>query len=285
MQVEEPVVLKMAELQELFTTTKRFAEQASELFSILEYLHSLESEFVSIAYEATGMALAQKDLTVGKELTLWTQFLEKHAADHAVQVHIGLGWALGQYRMDVEPYLKASAPFLAWRIWDGYGYYDGFFRKRKAWQGLLPDGIGEKAAEVYTQGIGRSLWYVCKADISKIRAKISNFPLEKQQHLWRGVGIASTYVGGISSEQRAQLWAAAADCQPQLAAGSALAIMSRAKANTLLDDNKQIAKEWCGLTIRQMLQLVEQKAKNSVNNTPWVYHTWIQKIDEEFKIE
>lgn len=282
MQVTEQIVNKTILLQELFKTTQQFVETESNLDLISDYLEQQNIEFISIAYEATAMVLAQKDLAKGNTLSLWKAFLIQKGQYHAIQIHIGLGWALGQKRLNPEPYITNLEPLLAWRVWDGYGYYDGFFRKRKTLQGLLPEHINERAMMVYTQGIGRSLWYTCKADLSKLQQLIDAFSTDRKIDIWRGVGIASTYVGGGDVSYWQQLWNMAAPYQPQLAAGAALAIKSRNLAKTIVQDTELIAHEWLQLSITQIVNLLEKKASDSIVASPWVYHTWIAKIDKEF---
>jgi len=225
----------------------------------------------------------QKDLQNGNDLVFWSDFLQNYAENHATQVHIGLGWALGQERLSTDEYLDKLQPLLSWRILDGYGYYDGFFRRRKVLQGLLPEGVVGQAVNVYTQGVGRSLWYTSKGSISKLLKMIEMLPQERHADLWRGIGIASTYVGGLDTELSHKLWEVAGSYQNRLAAGAALAIKSRVAAKTIAEEDKNHRNEWCQLTIFQLVSLLKQMEPPLNVDSRDTYHLWITNIDEVFK--
>ncbi|WMX14615.1 MULTISPECIES: DUF1702 family protein [unclassified Aureispira] len=284
MNAENRVAEKMQILQELFQSTKAFVEQTTDLSDVIKFLtQHKNSEFVSIAYEAVAMVLALNDLEQGKTLDTWQVFLEKYAQEHAVQVHIGLGWACGQQRLNPSLWINMTTPLLGWRIWDGYGYYDGFFRKRKVLQEAYPPNILEEELQVYWQGAGRSFWYTCKGNREKLQKISSKIPLNYQASFWRGIGIASAYVGGLRSEDCQQLWQLAATYQAQLKAGAALAIKSRVAANTVVEDTEILAREWFNLPILKIIDLLNNNAIDStVANAAW-YHTWIMQLDEVFK--
>lgn len=281
--MERNINNKMMALQGLFKTTKAFAEGKPELSSIIEFINEQgEEEFVSIAYEAAAMALALQDLEKGTTLDTWRLFLDNYASDHAVQVYVGLGWACGQERLNPMHWIQELTPLYAWRIWDGYGYYDGFFRKRKVLQGVVPETISEKGLSVYWQGVGRSFWYTCKGDLAQLQKVVTKIPSNHQVDFWRGIGIACTYVGGQSLENCRKVWEMAGAYQAQLRAGAILAIKSRFDANTVVKDTEMIAQEWCKLPILKIIDLLKNKVLDSTVADAMVYHTWIAKLDEGF---
>ena len=53
----------------------------------------------------------------------------------------------------------------------------------------------------YIQGFGRSLWYTTKGNFNKVTKIIDAFDEKYQKHLWRGLGVAIAYVGGLSQEE------------------------------------------------------------------------------------
>lgn len=282
---ENKVADKMMILQERFKSTKAFVEEGHDIPSIIQFINQeTDREFVSIAYEAAAMGLALRDLKEGTTLDTWQLFLDDYAEQHRVQVYIGLGWACGQQRLNPNLWVQKLAPLYAWRIWDGYGYYDGFFRKRKVLQGSLPENISEKELSVYWQGVGRSFWYTCKGNRDKLQKIETQIPSNYQLDFWRGIGIASTYVGGLGLEECKELWQLAGIHQPQLRAGAGLAIKSRAAANTIVEDTQIIAKEWCQLPILKIIDLLTNKAIDSTVANAMPYHTWIAKLDKAFNI-
>lgn len=274
---------KMGRLQELFKSTKAFVEGKPELSSIIAFIKEQEeTEFISIAYEAAAMVLALQDLEKGTTLDTWRNFLDNYAKEHSVQVYVGLGWACGQERLDPMQWIQELTPLFAWRIWDGYGYYDGFFRKRKVLQGAVPETISEKGLSVYWQGVGRSFWYTCKGNIAQLEKIVTKIPSNYQVDLWRGIGIACTYVGGQSLEDCQKVWQMGGTYQAQLKAGAVLAIKSRSDAKTIVEDTEMIAQEWCKLPILKIIDLLKNKVLDSTVADRMEYHTLIAKLDEGF---
>jgi len=280
MEPEHTIVDKMRTLQDLFKSTQAFVKEGHELPSIVQFIHQeteTKKEFISIAYEAVAMGLALQDLEKGTTLKTWQTLLNTYASQHATQVYIGLGWACAQQRLDPSIWIPQMTPLLAWRIWDGYGYYDGFFRKRKILQGTFPENISEKGLSVYWQGVGRSFWYTCKGDRTALQKIALKIPLEYKESFWRGIGIASTYVGGQSLVDCRELWELAGIYQLQLCVGATLAIKSRAGASAIVKDTEIIAQEWCKLPIPKIINMLDEKAMDATS-----YHTWIAKIEKSF---
>lgn len=283
MKGENNIVDKMASLQELFKSTKLFVEGRPELSSVIEFINEqAEEEFISIAYEAAAMVLALQDLEKGTTLDTWRDFLDNYAHQHAVQIYIGLGWACGQNRLDPMLWIPTLTPLFTWRIWDGYGYYNGFFRKRKVLQGDVPETITKKGLPLYWQGVGRSFWYTCKGNRTQLQKVSTKIPSNYQADFWRGIGIACTYVGGQKLTDYQEIWEMAGAYQAQLRTGAALVIKSRSDANTIVKDTEIIAQNWFNLSILKILDLLKNKVLDSTVENEVIYHTLIVKLDERF---
>jgi hypothetical protein len=283
MELENKIATKMALLQELFKSTRAFVDEGHGLPEIVQFINErTNEEFISIAYEAAAMSLALQDLEKGTKLDTWQMFLDDYAKEHMVQVYVGLGWASAQKRLSPTIWIQDSDPLSAWRIWDGYGYYDGFFRRRKVLQGALPENISGKELSVYWQGVGRSFWYTCKGKRAQLQKTITKIPSVYQADFWRGIGIASTYVGGLGLMDCQELWKMADIYQPQLAAGTALAIKSRFAANTIVTDTELMATEWCKLPILKIVDILKNEALDSRAVNAASYHAWVLKLDQTF---
>jgi Protein of unknown function (DUF1702) len=90
---------------------------------------------------------------------------------------------------------------MVFRIFDGRGYYDGLFRARHSWKARRhPDDLHVPTLTPYYQGIGRSLLYNCQGKIENVCSIINAFPQERQQDLWRGVGLSASIIGGFDKE-------------------------------------------------------------------------------------
>lgn len=163
-------------------------------------LDKYDSDFRSVAYESASMCMALHDLKHGQPLTRWKDFLQNYGNVYTVQYYIGLGWAFAQMQISPASELYVFEPEYAGRIADGYGYYDGFFRRRKSIeQKSLPEWIGKSALQNYNQGIGRSLWYSLNADVKRTVEIISTFPPERKEFIFRGLGIAMTFTKALDS--------------------------------------------------------------------------------------
>jgi len=270
------VVERMNCLQAVFKDAKMYAAAATNQEAIAVYNNTLAAPFVSVAYEAAAMALAVKDCQEGEQLNNWMPFLEQNRA-HTTQIYIGLGWALAQERKAWNTYLDKLNPLWTWRVVDGYGYYDGFFRRRKVFQGIYADGLTPEGLTVYMQGLGRSLWYTAKGDAQKLLGLLEKLPKEQQPNLWRGIGIASTYVGGEDLSEKGQaLWNAAESYRGALATGVAMATDSRIKAGTLDEYSQWAVRKWCQLSVEELSAVLAEKKKKSA------YFDWIKELETFF---
>ena len=269
-------------IQKIFLEAKAFAEKEKDVDEIVAYLENISGRFLSIAYEGVSMGLALKILSEDHPLDSWSEFLHKYAQKHSVQFHIGLGWAFAQKRKSPENYLHKMTPLSRWRVLDGYGYYEGLFRRRKPFQHLLSNKFKENELKAYSFGLGRSLWYRCKGNIDSLLSLIKDLPIYQQKDLWRGVGVASSYVGGGDDVLWQSLWIAAAEFQPQLAAGSAMCLWSVNNAKILFNSGFCLACQWSGLKEHELINIMKKKETTLNLKSENVYFLWVNIIDEMF---
>ena len=124
MNTDYTVAQKMETIQSVFREVQDFYSETTQL-------DNYEIEFRSIAYEAASMCVALNDFKTYDELRDWFVFLKEKGTLHATQIHVGLGWALAQNEIDTSVILPALDSMMRYRVLDGYGYYEGFFRRRK----------------------------------------------------------------------------------------------------------------------------------------------------------
>lgn len=250
-------------LQAVFKQAKEYATTSEDVEAMAIYNNTLVAPFVSVAYEATAMVLAIADSNAGDNLRLWAKLLSQHK-EHATQIYIGLGWALAQERKRWNSYLEDLNPIYTWRVVDGYGYYDGFFRRRKVFQGSYPEGLTEEALSVYMQGLGRSLWYTSKGEVTKLLSLLNKLPQVQLPNLWRGIGIASTYVGGEELKMGVPtLRNAIGSYQAAFVTGAAMAIESRKKAAIIDHYSQWASEEWCQMSVDELNKILIEKIKGS----------------------
>ena len=256
----------------------------NDMRSLFSYLENIDSSFQSIGYESASMAIALKDLEQKQELDDWLLFANGPAIAHKSQVYVGLGWAIAKLNLPFLHVTRKIDPRLYHRVIDGCGYYDGSFRQRQTLlQQTPPAYIPRGALTIYYQGVGRSLWYTCNADLNNIFNKIGSFPETLHPNLWRGIGIAVAYVGGCNEDTLLSLWQNGANHQIQLTRGAALAVRSRRDANLMTTETDQCFRVWMNLTPEEgyFLPIDTTDPANFIDDADYLH--WIATIEKELE--
>ncbi|MDF2451661.1 MAG: hypothetical protein K0S26_1165 [Bacteroidota bacterium] len=241
---EKEISLRIEKIKTIFQVSRDLTLTSPDLKELILQLDQTEPEFRSAAYEGASMGIALNDLNKNEILTSWNLFAERAPA-HAVQIHVGLGWAVAQQNYSVLPFFGITDVLLSSRVLDGYGYYDGIFRQRSSIKGQkIPEAIQPEMLSSYDQGIGRSLWYISKGDVTKIHELVSAFSLERRAALWTGIGVACAYVGGCDKDLLTSLFESAQELQNNLITGAMLATKSRLQASALTEDVKLAYNTW-----------------------------------------
>lgn len=226
------------EVQELFS-------QIAHQHNLVQKLNSYNPEFRSVAFEAASMCIALKDLKSEMALPNWKNFLYLFASAHTTQFYIGLGWALAQQQLSPNLFWDELKTNYRHRVLDGYGYYEGMFRRRKSMlQQLYPDWCNERCLPHYDQGLGRSIWYVSKANIQTSADTVVAFQQNRQAALWRGIGTAVAYAGGCTENELRELQHAAGIYASELFNGATLAANSRKEADCMTDSTALALQLW-----------------------------------------
>ncbi len=228
-----------------FQAARTMSESTGVSAELKGLLNNSDEYFRSVAYEGAAMGLAIRDLSNGVSRSgfpIWSSFLECHAAEHAVQVHIGLGWALAE-KMELVSLAHGLSDQDS--VIDGYGYYHAlFFRRSTIRTQSIPTQIGLDLLPYFDRGVGRSLWYISKGDLDILQKMVSAFADERKPHLWLGIGIAAAYVGGCTDAQMTDLYQTAGPFQLELLKGGNRTLTSRMKAGTALEDAERACSFW-----------------------------------------
>ena len=188
------------------------------------------------AFEGASMALTLLD-----RLTPWRRnrmqtLLNGRGAGHIYMMYVGAGWALARLPWRIRWPPPNMDPLLGWLAVDGYGFHQGYFHWPKyITRQAAPGGLSGYAHRVFDQGLGRSLWFVEGADVTRIPQTIDAFPAHRQPDLWSGVGLACAYAGGVDAAAVATLSAAAGPLRPQFAQGVVFAAKARHRAGNPTD--------------------------------------------------
>ncbi len=228
-----------SKIESIFAIFQIAQESASTIEDVNELIKKSEEtpiEFLSVAYEGAAMELALRDFSEGDKIDRWKALLEK-SKKHACQIYIGMGWAIAKEKRFPITFLEQINYNMQYRIWDGCGYYDGIFRQRHVIKGQNRfEYIEQKNYQAYDEGLGRSLWYLSKGDVTKATEMVYSFSSERQSDLWRGIGIACSYVGGFDEQILNALISSAKKHSTQLGIGAAMVAKSRIDANCLTNE-------------------------------------------------
>ena len=273
-------VQKIEIIQSIFRDVQDNFPDSYSLQNLAEKLDSREIEFRSIAYESASFCIGLKDLESGNNLNLWQNFLNEKGEHHATQIHVGLGWAFSQKQINPVPFLTQLQPMMRYRVPDGYGYYEGVFRKRKSVQSQQRfETEDEVASGAYDQGLGRSIWYLSKGNIDDAKNMIEVFAMDRQKDLWRGLGIAIAYAGGCDEEMLKNIFFKTELYQTQLATGAVMALVSSSIAQYISNDTELTCKIFCNKTPEQILafnRLILHRINIDDGNA---YPRWILEIE------
>lgn len=206
--------------------------QIKDLLDLEGALVNTDALFVSVAFEGAAAGLAYRQLQAGAmeiDVPNWPA--------HSAQVHIGIGWAIAELALRPDAYLNQFSGVMQGRVMDGFGYYSGLFRRRQCIQAMdIPEGIPTDLLTAFDQGLGRAMWYISKGETEPLVAMIGPFPEERKAGIWRGIGLASSYVGGLDAVGSERLVGTSGTYRAELLCGVLLCGAGRQNAKTDLTD-------------------------------------------------
>jgi hypothetical protein len=277
----QKAVANMVLIQQLFQASAMAASETMDDATLIASLEQNDKTFISIAYEASAMERALLDFNANDfAFSHWQAFLQL-APQHSTQIYIGLGWAIAKRRITIEQVEAVIKPLQLPRVLDGIGYCEGTFKQRLAVKEMkTPEWLNGNLRKGYDQGLGRSLWYTAKGNPDALNTLIEPFPENRKSDLWRGVGIAVSYVGGSDESEFQTIFKLAKENQVQLAIGAVLAASSRKEANAITKDLEIVCETWCGITLENALQLVAE-TKVIIQNEN--YFEWLELLKQKLQ--
>lgn len=257
------IASKIESIFAIFQMAQQDACSIDDVDELIKKLETTETEFLSVAYEGAAMELALKDFSEGDNITKWNALLEK-SKKHACQIYIGMGWAIAKEQRKSLPFIESLNSNMLYRIWDGCGYYDGIFRQRQVIKGQIRlEYIEEKNYSAYDEGLGRSIWYLNKGDVAKVSEMIQNFSSARHSDLWRGIGIACSYVGGFDEQTLNSLVPSAGQYSSQLGIGAAMVAKSRIDADSLTNEIELACSVFNQLTAEEAMKITVKHKSDS----------------------
>ena len=245
-------------------------------------LDRVDAELRGFAYEgaAMGVALANFFMPWRKRLAA---FIDGPGNPHVYMVHIGVGWALARLPLPLGFALRRLDPLLRWLAVDGYGFHQGYFQWRRYIAECRAPRFSGYTARAFDQGLGRSLWFVLGADVTRVAAGIARFPEHRQADLWSGVGLAATYAGGVDVSVLEALRTAAGGHLPHLAQGAAFAAKARLRAGNLTPHTETACQVFWGTPAADAARVTDDALLDLVAGaTEPAYEVWRQRIRDRF---
>lgn len=259
------------------------ALEETDLSILTQRLNSVDLELRGFSFEGAAMGLALFDLLTPWKKDRWRLFLKKGGAPHKYMMHVGAGWALAQLPW-FQTHPALVDPLLGWLVIDGYGFHRGYFQwPRYVVEQKLPKRLSPYAQRVFDQGLGRSLWFVDGADVSRIPATIASFDPARQGDLWSGIGLACTYAGGVDAVAIKALQSAARRYSSQLAQGAAFAAKTRQRAGNQVEHTDLACRIFCGLSADAAAAITDEALKDlSIDRARPPYQVWRERIQQAF---
>jgi hypothetical protein len=242
---------------------------SSKFAILIPHLNQVPLELRGYAYEGAAMGLTGLDCMLP-----WKSRLQAYIAGpgspHIYMVHIGAGEALARLRRKPESFIaRLPDRVLCWLVMDGYGFHEGFFaRQRYIDKQVVPTHLSQYARRIFDQGLGRSLWFTCGANVDVIAALITSFSPARQPDMWVGIGVGCAYVGGVEGEEVERLRTLAGPYKPQLALGAATVAKGRQRAGNPAPHTELASKILCGASSQEAAQMLDIAFENLPTDGP-----------------
>ncbi len=245
-------------------------------------LEEIDADHRGFAFEGAAMALTLLDVLMPWRRRL-RALLAGSGAAHVYMVHIGAGWAIARLPPARRAVLRGLDPLLRWLALDGYGFHQGFFHwPRAIVEHQIPNRLKGYAARAFDQGLGRSLWFVEGAEVSRVAATIATFPDSRHADLWSGIGLACAYAGGVDRAEVEDLMQAAGDFGSQMAQGSAFAAEARQRAGNPAAHTEQACRVLCRRSAEDAAKLTHAARRDLPGDAEEpAFEVWRRRIQSD----
>ena len=157
-------------------------------------LQTLPYQKLGFALEGAAMAMVMLDELCGSTAEHLAALLTRRTEAEQVLCAIGVGWASARLSKPCYWLPPELGPHYGPVVADGYGFHQGLFNQHRFSDRGFPSTAGELNAH-YDIGLGRALWFIHFGRVEPIARDIGRMPLDRQIHLWRGVGTACAFTG------------------------------------------------------------------------------------------
>lgn len=249
-------------------------------------LAKVPTELSGFAYEGASMALALLDSLDPFGGRRFENFLRREGGAHSYMMHVGAGWIIGRLPwLRVAPLRFAAKfdPLLRWLVIDGFGFHEGYFHWNQVYnqrERARPDGYMHRA---FDQGLGRSVWFVEACNAERVAATVHTFHPSRQSDLWSGVGLASAYAGGATSDDVRELVQYSGLNVTALSQGMAFAAKARQRAGNMVPHTEMACAVGCGMNAAEAARVTDD-ALSQIDPTgqELAYERWRTRTQQVF---
>jgi hypothetical protein len=241
--------------------------------------------FRGFAFEGAAMALTLLD-HIGWRGGRFAGFLSGPGDPHFYMCHVGAGWAVARLpwlSLGIGKTLDRFHPMGRWLVMDGYGFHEGFFHWKNSIERFeRPRGLRGYPARAFDQGLGRSLWFVDGADVTRIPQTVAGFDAARHEDLWSGVGLACGYAGGAGAAAVEKFLERAGRHRGAFQQGVAFAAKARVRARTPAEHLDPVCQAACGMPAAVLADLCDETLRGlPADAAEPAYEVWRQRIQLE----
>lgn len=249
-------------------------------------LNEFEADWRGFAYEGVGLGFTVFDYFLPWRKRLQA-FVRGPGAPYIIPVYIGAGLAIGRLGGKRLEWFVARLenPVFRWMVVDGYGFYKGFFsRRRYLEEKTVPSYLSPYARRVFDQGLGRSIWFAMGENIDQVTTMIATFPEARHADLWSGVAFACAYAGSPMDRKALEaLRAAAGPYRPQLALAGTLAAKRRYGFGHITPHTELACQVFCDLSGEMAAQIANDALENiPADGIEAPHKIWRERIEAQF---
>lgn len=279
-----------AELQRVAThlsSSIHFAVCTKNNDELIEHIQQLPEQYQGFAFEGAATGLAAVD-SITPFSHRAADLFTGPAAKHDLTMYVGVGLAMGKIPKPIWKKVFPKHPVYRWLAIDGYGFYNAFFRTekyiaRKHVDTRYPSWMGDTAPlrRASDQGMGRALWFISGGSVDGVATRIAEFDPSRHADLWNGIGIATTFAGGVEVSDLEAILALVPQFRQQLAAGSTMVAKIRQQADSATAHTEVAVRTYTGRSIDEAAALID-KAFVGIpeDGTAAGYHAWRDRLGE-----
>ncbi|MDJ0697858.1 MAG: DUF1702 family protein [Mastigocoleus sp. MO_167.B18] len=222
---------------------------------LLSEIQSLDINLRGFAYEGASMGLAMIDYIGFGKQSRFQKFVDRNP-NYKVLIHVGAGFVISVFNQDIEKSLSSMEPMQRWWAMDGYGFHHGITKwKQSVHKQIVPKKVIGYARRAFDRGLGRSIWFLLCGDINRIVEQLQKFPESRRADMWSGIGVGSTYAGGVSKETLENVKAAAGSYRSYVSLGCTQAARDRYLGNNIVEHNDLACSVYCGMSTESVAKM------------------------------